>query len=486
MPECWPPKRCWAQNTMRFALLPLVLLFGLRREAASAARPSFVPPGTNPAHHVDREAGTYTVQPGDTLPAIAARFGVDLATLQQLNGIPDPRHIYVGQRLRLPGTGAVGLTAYHVVLGDDLVSLAQRSGQSWTAVAHANRLTHPGALLVGQTLYLPDVAPAGVVAEATAMDTRLSLALRHDVAYWQALRLNPQPLYAGAAVVLPTDAIPSALPYPVASLSMTEQPVARGQTAIITVEMVVPASCTVTVLDVTEPCYAQSATRLFALLGFPPLLAPGVYDVELRFQTGDGAAASLVVPVHVAAGRYDFERIDLPPDRQSLLDPALSAQERATIAALRTLRTPDRLWEFPFGLPVEASVTSYYGSRRSYGYGFGSFHGGTDFQAERGMPFYAPASGVVVLAERLVVRGNAVVIDHGWGVVTGYWHQSRIDVEVGQTVVQGQQIGLIGNTGLSTGPHLHWELWVNGVSVSPLQWVRGFDIEAMTAALNDE
>ena len=187
-----------------------------------------------------------------------------------------------------------------------------------------------------------------------------------------------------------------------------------------------------------------------------------------------------------------LERIDLPPDRQSLLDPTLSAQERAKITELRTVRSPDRLWEFPFRLPVEASVTSYYGSRRSYGYGFGSYHGGTDFQAERGMPFYAPASGVVVLAEQLVVRGNAVVVDHGWGVVTGYWHLSRIDVDVGQQIRQGERIGLIGNTGLSTGPHLHWEMWVNGVSVSPLQWVSGFDTDvtfdadAITAELNDE
>jgi murein DD-endopeptidase MepM/ murein hydrolase activator NlpD len=73
-----------------------------------------------------------------------------------------------------------------------------------------------------------------------------------------------------------------------------------------------------------------------------------------------------------------------------------------------------------------------------------------------------------------VVRGNAILIDHGWGVVTGYWHLSRIDVTVGQRVTQGQPIGAIGNTGLSTGPHLHWEMWVNGTAVSALQWLRDF------------
>jgi murein DD-endopeptidase MepM/ murein hydrolase activator NlpD len=152
----------------------------------------------------------------------------------------------------------------------------------------------------------------------------------------------------------------------------------------------------------------------------------------------------------------------------------LSQNERVKVAQLRTLRTPERWWEYPFRWPIEASVTSYFGSRRSYGAGFTSYHEGTDFQGETGAPVLAPASGVVVLAEPLVVRGNAILIDHGWGVVSGYWHLSRIDVAVGQQVAPGDPIGALGNTGLSTGPHLHWELWVNGKAVSALQWVTDF------------
>jgi len=152
-----------------------------------------------------------------------------------------------------------------------------------------------------------------------------------------------------------------------------------------------------------------------------------------------------------------------------------SQSETARIAALRTLRSPARYWTYPFSLPVQSAVTSYYGSRRSYGYGFGSYHAGTDFDGEIGMVVRTPTPGVVVLADTL--------IDHGWGVVSGYWHLARIDVEVGQEVSVGDQIGLLGNTGLSTGAHLHWELWINGVAVNVLSWLRADGPAALLGAV---
>ena len=95
-----------------------------------------------------------------------------------------------------------------------------------------------------------------------------------------------------------------------------------------------------------------------------------------------------------------------------------------------------------------------------------------DFGGGVGTPIYAPAAGTVVLAEALTVRGNAVLIDHGLGLYSGYWHQSQFVVEAGQTVQPGDLIGYIGNTGLVTGPHLHWEMRLQGIAVNPLQWVR--------------
>jgi murein DD-endopeptidase MepM/ murein hydrolase activator NlpD len=75
-----------------------------------------------------------------------------------------------------------------------------------------------------------------------------------------------------------------------------------------------------------------------------------------------------------------------------------------------------------------------------------------------------------VFAGPLTVRGNATYIDHGWGVYTGYAHQSEILVKPGDLVETGQTIGMVGATGRVTGPHLHWEIWVGGVPVQPLEW----------------
>jgi len=78
---------------------------------------------------------------------------------------------------------------------------------------------------------------------------------------------------------------------------------------------------------------------------------------------------------------------------------------------------------------------------------------------------------VVVFAGPLTVRGNATIIDHGWGVYSGYWHQKEIKVQVGDKVKAGQLIGIIGDTGRVTGPHLHFEMIVNGIQVEPVDWL---------------
>ena len=87
------------------------------------------------------------------------------------------------------------------------------------------------------------------------------------------------------------------------------------------------------------------------------------------------------------------------------------------------------------------------------------------------MPISTAANGVVVFAGETIVRGNATIIDHGWGIFSGYYHQSESYVQTGDQVESGQVIGLVGASGRVTGAHLHWEVWVNGVQVNPMIWL---------------
>jgi murein DD-endopeptidase MepM/ murein hydrolase activator NlpD len=163
----------------------------------------------------------------------------------------------------------------------------------------------------------------------------------------------------------------------------------------------------------------------------------------------------------------------VPAGRQRLLDPSLSEAERKKVNAVFAGVTETRLWQGAFGYPLEGDLrtTAPFGQRRSYNGGpVASYHSGHDYGADTGTPVLAPMTGTVALAEPLQVRGKVVILDHGWGVFTGFWHLSQIDVEAGDLVRPGEVVGLVGDTGLSTGPHLHWEMRVLNVPVDPLQW----------------
>ncbi len=423
------------------------------------------------------ELPTHIVQPGETLFSIAQRYGVELRTLVRANGISDPRQIYVGQQLQLAsalaGVDVRSWSPHEVQLGEELSLLSRGSRYDLWTVAGTNRLLNPGHLLVGESVLLPERAAPLSLRSAGNAETQLGLALRQGIPFWQVAALNPAPLYPGATVALPGDDASDFLPYPITSLTLSSQPVERGQTTVLALETADAVTCDVTYLEHTEPCYQQDSTHLYALVSLSPMLEPTTYEIKLRVYYQDTELA-FELPLVVTPGRFGFERIDVPPGKQALFDPALLWSESELVNEIANLHTTERYWQVPFDYPVQAAVSSYFGSRRSYGGSYNSYHSGVDFRAATGAPIYTPSSGTVVLAQKLTVRGNAIIIDHGWGVSTGYWHLSRINVEVGQYVSKGEVIGLVGNTGLSTGSHLHWQLWVSGEPVDPLQWVGGF------------
>ena len=118
-----------------------------------------------------------------------------------------------------------------------------------------------------------------------------------------------------------------------------------------------------------------------------------------------------------------------------------------------------------------SSVLRPFGPRTHPITGESKVHTGVDIAASQGTPIKAAGDGVVKMAGANGGYGNWTLIDHGGGLATGYAHQSRIAVSIGQHVSTGEVIGYVGSTGASTGPHLHWEVRVNGNPVDPMGWV---------------
>ncbi|MEH3102828.1 MAG: M23 family metallopeptidase [Sphingomonas phyllosphaerae] len=164
---------------------------------------------------------------------------------------------------------------------------------------------------------------------------------------------------------------------------------------------------------------------------------------------------------------------DRDGDGGTLMDPGGQVERRGTM-----------------GMPVAGRVTSTFGMRMHPLLGFMRMHKGTDIGAPYGSPIYAAMDGVVQSAGRAGGYGNFVKLAHAGGLTSGYGHMSRFAVRAGMRVTRGQVIGYVGSTGISTGPHLHWEVWQNGrpvnprsISMSSLQTLPAATIRAMKAKM---
>lgn len=132
----------------------------------------------------------------------------------------------------------------------------------------------------------------------------------------------------------------------------------------------------------------------------------------------------------------------------------------------------DKFPDYNFIIPAEGIVTGVYGTRRYYNGIEGKYHNGHDIAADTGTSIVAASSGKVILAGDFYYNGKFVMINHGNNLVSVYLHMHDIAVNTGDMVTKGQQIGTIGNTGRSTGPHLHWSVILNNSYINPLSLVR--------------
>ena len=210
-----------------------------------------------------------------------------------------------------------------------------------------------------------------------------------------------------------------------------------------------------------------------AISGIPLDAVPGELAVEVLIRDEFDRRYRLDGSLTVVRGDHPpVEQLTLSQSVLSAATPEARALERRTLERVFAAAVSTPFWDQPFRQPITGVDTSGFGSPRRYVVdGPVSYHEGTDLAASAGTPIQAANDGVVVVADFFPIKGGLVVIDHGGGVTSLYFHQSEIEVSVGERVSRGQVIGRVGTTGLSTGPHLHWEVRVAGVPTNPMAWV---------------
>lgn len=455
-------------------LLALTFIFSAAPVAAQEATPPSGP--------------IYIIQPGDTLSNIAARFNIPLADLMAANNITNANSISAGAQLVIPGLeGLNGFLVTEVVpYGDNLLSLSRRYQVPQSLLSRLNRITSPTELYAGISLVvLQDALGTAPLAARFGLyegQTLLEQAVIQQSNPWRIADVNG---LSGTWQALPGDVlyspIPDAqntvsgLPSSIISAEVPNLPLKQGGTAIINVRVQPGVNLSGVLVD--KPLrFFPNEEGLTALQGVHALLKPGVYPLRLEATLPDGSKQNFEQMVVVRSGDYPDDPVLIV--EPATIDVAVTEPENQQIESITSFSTPQRFWDARFTSPGydPTCFTSRYGNRRTYKSTDGittiqGFHTGSDFCGGQGLPIVAPANGKVVFAGPLTVRGNATIIDHGWGVFSGIWHQSEINVQVGQQVQAGELIGVVGGTGRVTGAHLHWELWVNGVQVNPIDWL---------------
>lgn len=435
---------------------------------------------TGRAYAQDAPAGpTYIVQSGDTLTTIAVQFGVTVDELLAANSMNPGDLIYVGSPLIIPGLeGVTGtLETQEIPFGENLRSLSRRYHISIAKLVKLNHIVSPWELYAGASLILPTNQAEISQQNRTVLapgQTFLELAVKTDTNPWSLAEVNqlhqPSAVLPGDVLFVPQQVLagPGAFPAPITDVQVSN--FYQGETGEIQITAAPGLSLQGTLNKHTFPFFATENGPYIGLQGVHALADPGLYSLTITGTLPDGATFTHSQPVMVRARGYIYETITVPP---ALIDPEVTNKEEDFVRPMVNQFTPERYWNglFLSPSPCPTCINSGFGNRRSYnGSAFTYYHGGVDFPPVA-IEITAAADGVVVFADLLDVRGNFTLLDHGWGVFSAYLHQAELYVKPGDFVKAGQVIGLIGNTGRSTGAHLHWEIWVGGVPVNPLIWL---------------
>ncbi len=290
---------------------------------------------------------------------------------------------------------------------------------------------------------------------------------------WQGLRswLLRSPVLIGFVILSLLVGVVLQSPAVATQVRITPTTPRLGDTLSITIQPTTPTNLTqtptVVVGDKSYPAFAIGTNLWRAFVPTTPLDRPGVRRIQVTADETRNLA------IQIRNRSFPVQRIWLPPGKDNLTG---SDAEFDRVDAFKQLVTPQKFWNGPFLQPNRGPITTGYGVRRYYNGKFAEdyYHRGVDYAGSHGSPVIAPAAGRVALvgfeSKGFQIHGNTIGVDHGQGVASIFIHLSRINVKEGDFVKAGQVIGAVGSSGASTGPHLHWGLYVNGQAVDPYPW----------------
>ncbi|MEM9776767.1 MAG: LysM peptidoglycan-binding domain-containing M23 family metallopeptidase [Chloroflexota bacterium] len=426
----------------------------------------------------------HTVESGETLFFIATFYGVTQEALEIANNISDPTLLFVGQQLLIPAAeGQIVPANYAPQFGETAELIAEKFGAFPQEIVRENYLISPDSLVSGQPIRVfsrtgsdtPGDAP-GLPHIVEAGETVFEIAAFYGLNMRAIMDTNgleePVLLYPGQRLRIPvtTDEDYHDLPGLWEDVRLDNMPIVQGDTVAVYVEYLEEGTpsgrMTSPSGELTPLRFVPEGDGFVTLVGFDAFSEPGDWSIRVA---GEGAARPwepFEAEFVVNGAGFGIQNIPLDDNRE------LRATENTFLNAIFIDSNPEPYWTDVFRIPITGSVSAGYGDARSYNNGpIYAFHSGIDFRGSIGTPIYSPAEGIVVYSDFLELRGNAVIIDHGMGVMTAYYHLLSADVEVGDVVEPQQQIAAGGNTGLSTGPHLHWDLRVWGRAVHPTRWL---------------
>ncbi len=383
---------------------------------------------------------------------------------------------YLGWRQSVPGLRAT-VTAPRAIGHKSTIPLVVEATRGQVARVEARviqndksalALTQDGAL--GPRLQIPlaiDSATLGLSEGAATLE----IWGRDD--YWRPLRQRDRVV---ASIPLTVDLTPPRL-----ELVASTQYLAPGGVGVIVFRAADPgradapagradapvARAEASVGSVTFPSFPAGAHERVALVALPYNFVAGT-SIKISAQDEAGNVASRAVAAEILPRRFRHDRIEV---KDAFLE--------AKVPELLPQRPPGQ--EGAFVQPPNTKVFSNFAETRTYRYGGREIdtqvHLGFDLASTKQAPVPAANKGTVVFVGPLTIYGNAVVVDHGWGLMTLYGHLSTIGVKVGDSVNREQELGRSGDTGLAVGDHIHYEVLVNGVSVTPVEfwdakWIR--------------